>query len=168
MGAHHLTAGSAVIYRGLFLLAASWGFGATTSAAMDFQQISSVCLETQLQNCRVEAAGFINGSRGKDGVPRIAWQAQTGVTAEEGVMGGFVLFTESKQGGRLLAAHFDGWFSPPVLNNVGMLHVPGFKSGTAAWNADRLYQWRSLDGDWQEIAMDKWRDEIGKMLPDRW
>jgi len=122
------------------------------------------CLQTMLRNCRVLTAGYINGAAGEDeGAPMLAWQTQSGFTHETGVASGFVLFRFGADGWELLDAGFDGaGFQLPVLNEAGLLHIPGYGGGTGAHNVDRLYE---LDGTWRRVDLDAWRSAIDPLLP---
>lgn len=144
---------------------------ASASEVADLSDINSKCIESQLQDCEVLTAGFINYEDSEQkGEPRLAWQTQSGSTSEEGTLGGFVLFEHDDQGWQLLDAHFDGWFSAPTLNETGLLHISGVGSGTGGANADRLYQWRDAEDasggeGWREIDLHKWWDTIEGLLP---
>jgi hypothetical protein len=137
--------------------------------------IGAECIATQLHDCRVLTAGFINVDDGNDdGAPRIAWQTQGGLIGEagaDGVMGGFVLFAHDADGWAVLDSGFDGWrFTPPAVDETGLLHIAGYMPGTGAGNADRLYQWGDLGHavyreGWKPIDMDSWLDTIGDKLP---
>jgi hypothetical protein len=141
--------------------------------AAELDDIGNTCLETALDGCKVYTSGYLNvADFGEgDGKPFIAWQTQLGSTAEDGVIGGFVLFHHDGDGWSLLDSGFDGFFDVPRLNQDGLLHVPGYSQGTGAFNTDRLYQWGDTGAavyrqDWTKIEMDQWLGEVSPMLPD--
>jgi hypothetical protein len=138
---------------------------ALSAQEADLSAIASECLETRLSGCRVLSGGFINEDDGdRDGQLLLAWQTQTGFTPEDGVSGGFVLFAHGLDGWSVLDSGFDGWrFGVPRLNEAGLLHIPGYRGGTGAYNADRLY--RLDEDDWRPVEMESWLGAIGEELP---
>lgn len=132
--------------------------------------IGTTCLQSQLDDCKVLTGGFLNVSDYGDnnGAPYLAWQTQFGSTDDDGVIGGFVLFTHDGTDWTLLDSGFDGFFQIPTLNSEGLLHIPGYGQGTASFNTDRLYQGSTdtaVSAGWTRIDMDKWLNDIGPMLP---
>jgi len=141
---------------------------AVASQEPGFPSIAAECLPTELRNCRVLGAGFLNED--DEGEAFIAWQLQAGFTPELGSLGGFVLYWNGPDGWTELDAAFDGWrFAQPQMNDAGLLHIAGYTGGTGAYNADRLYQWSPAREDqeagWQRIDVDSWLTDIGEMLP---
>jgi len=154
----------------LLLAALVIGRAGSVSAQDAFDIFGAQCLETELHDCRVLSAGVINSDEGA-AEPLLAWQTQAGFTPEAGVLGGFVLFTHESGAWRPFDAGFDGYrFSPPQLNEMGLLHIAGYTGGTGAYNADRLYQWGDLGHavyreGWRRIDMEAWLDTLGAFLP---
>ena len=105
------------------------------------KEIGSTCLLASLDDCKVLSAGFLNVNNygDSDGAPWLAWQIQTGSSQDFGAIGGFVLL-QYADGWTVRDSGVDGYFQLPRLNNVGVLHIPGYGQGTAVMNADRLYQ----------------------------
>ncbi len=133
--------------------------------------IATECLSTTLRDCKVLTAGYINADQGgHEGESLLAWQTQTGVTFEDGVMGGFVIFEYIDSRWTVFDSGFDGWrFLPPRLSDDGLLLIAGYTGGTGAYNADRLYQWRDLEHDdragWRPIDMHAWLETNKMDLP---
>lgn len=133
--------------------------GAAEAIALD--AIGTTCLMTELDECKVLTAGYLNIAEfgDDDGTPLLAWQTQLGTTVGDGIIGGFVLFQHNDQGWSKLDAGFDGFFQPPSLNNDRLLHVAGYSQGTGAYNTDRLYRWTD-DGSFAAIDMTNWLTNI--------
>ncbi|MBU1305059.1 MAG: LppP/LprE family lipoprotein [Alphaproteobacteria bacterium] len=137
------------------------------------KEIGTKCLETILRDCKVLTAGYINSDQGyHDGEPMLAWQTQSGVTFQDGVIGGFVLFQYTAGKWVVADSGFDGWrFSPPRLNEAGLVHIAGYTGGTGAYNVDRLYQWRDRDHavyreGLQRVDMNAWYETTEMALPE--
>lgn len=131
--------------------------------------LDDTCLQTQLKGCSVLASGYIAAEHG----PRIAFQTQAGFTAEDGVKGGVVLFTEASDGWTLFASAFDGYrYDTPRLieHEQTMLHVAGTTSGTGNYNADLLFLWDDTGAalyreGWRQIDIYRWFSTIDALLP---
>lgn len=130
---------------------------------LDLTDIGTTCLASPLTDCTVLTAGFINAD--DTGAPsRLAWQTQSGVSATDGSVGGFVLFQKTDSDWTVLDSAFDAArFLLPRQADWGLLHIPGFTAGTGSFNADRLYQ--LTENSWTAIDLDTWQNNIGPMLP---
>jgi hypothetical protein len=134
-------------------------------AGENLNELSTTCLMSELQECKVLSSGYLNSQgEGSGGPPFLAWQTQARVADFGGVMGGFVLFEHRQEGWVKLDAGFDAYrFWPPVLNEAEVLHVVGYGHGTGSLNADRLYT--REDGEWKSVDMDAWKLELSPWLP---
>ena len=143
--------------------------GANHASAASMPGLDDVCLETLLKDCTVSASGYAS----TDGGQRIAFQTQTGFTAENGIKGGLVLFEETAQGWTAFAKAFDGYlYEIPriVEHDLTLLHVAGHSGNTGDYNADLLFLWSGEGGvsgsaKWRQIDVSSWSKSIGESLP---
>lgn len=126
-------------------------------------EIGTTCLASPLTDCTVLTAGFINAD--DTGAPsRLAWQTQSGISAADGSVGGFVLLQNTDNDWTVLDSAFDAArFLLPRQADWGLLHIPGYTAGTGSFNADRLYQ--LADNSWTAIDLDAWQTTITTLLP---
>lgn len=134
-------------------------------AQVSLKSLGNACIETELEACKVLAAGYFNRADYGDteGAPLLAWQTQAG-TGEYGTIGGFVLFRYDGAAWQVLDSGFDGYFEVPTFNQENVLHVPGYAQGTGVFNTDRLYRLEDDGTTWTPIDMNDWL--VGVELPE--
>lgn len=122
------------------------------------------CIGAALNQCSVPVAGYLNGEAGR----RLAWQIQDGVTEEDGLSAGFVLFEIAGDRMRPVGWAYEGvTYAAPSLfeSEYGtFVVVPGRYGGTGDHNADVLY--RLDEGGLTEIEMTSWWSTLDARLPE--
>lgn len=139
--------------------------GAALAAPVSLKSLGDTCLESELKNCTIFAAGYV----APRDTPRLAYQIQSGVDEYEGVAGGVVVFAEVDGDWQLLGSDFSGvWYQLPRLSEADqtLFHVPGITAGTGAFNADLLFEFLPDDKAWQRVDMDSWSEGISDKLPE--
>ena len=127
------------------------------------QALGSECLAGWLRHqCSVPMSGILRGEGGVE----ILWQLQSGVSEEDGVGMGVLLWDASGGGTpRLIGWSFDaGMFRAPGWSDENnLLWVPGTLWGTGSGNADLLFQRR--EGKWVDIDITSWKAALEERLP---
>jgi len=137
-------------------------YAAAVPQTVSLDTIDTACIGEVLSDCQVTAAGWINA---EDGMTRIAWQTQFGVTPEDGLLGGVVLLEPEGDAWRVLAWDFRGYrYDAPHLSELGYLQIRGYAKGTGGGRPDLLF---ARDGNrWTQIEIDTWRDGLPDFLPE--
>ena len=127
-------------------------------------ELAGDCIGAALNQCSVPIAGYLNVEEGR----RLAWQIQDGVTEEDGLSAGFVLFEIAGDRMRPLGWAYEGvtYEAPSLFQTEHGTFVvfPGRYGGTGNHNADVLYR---LDASGvTEIELSSWWSTVDARLPE--